>query len=112
MFNMATSESSFPDPSTQWHSSYDIPGGNNTCQFRDGKNDQILDQMIRELDNDKYKALWQEWVININEKAPMIPLYTNTYTTLVNRRVKNFKPDTLWPWYAAILDAQLEVNEQ
>lgn len=107
MFNMATSEATFPDPSTSWHSEYDKTGGNNTSQFRNTKNDELLDKMKRELDRDKYKQLWQEWAININEEAPMINLYTNTYTDLYNRRVENFDTDSLWPWYRAVMDTKL-----
>ena len=107
MFNMATSEATFPDPSTQWHSEYDKTGGNNTTQFRNAKNDELLDKMKRELDKNKYKDLWQEWAININEEAPMINLYTNTYTDLYNRRVENFDTDSLWAWYRAVTEAKL-----
>lgn len=107
MFNMATSEATFPDPSTQWHSDFDKTGGNNTSQFRNAKNDELLTKMRKELDKDKYKALWQEWAININEEAPMINLYTNTYTDLYNRRLEGFDTDSLWPWYRAINDAKL-----
>ena len=43
----------------------------------------------------------------MNEEAPLIPLYTNIYTDLYNRRIKNFKTDTLYDWTQAVLKAEL-----
>ncbi|MGL5122853.1 MAG: ABC transporter substrate-binding protein [Fusobacteriaceae bacterium] len=108
MFNMATSEGFFPSPYSSWHSKFDIVGGNNTTQFRNEKNDKLIEAMRKELDREKYKELWQEWALNMNDEAPMITLYTNTYTDLFNRRVKNFNPDSLWDWTSDIKNIRLE----
>ena len=107
LYNMATSLDNFPDPSFSWHSRYDIPGGSNTGRFINSKNDEIIEKLLRTYDREEFKKLWQEWALLMNEEAPLIPLYTNTYTDLYNRRIKNFKTDTLWDWKSAILEAEL-----
>lgn len=107
LYNMATSLSNFPDPSSIWHSRYDIPGGSNTGQFRNEKNDALIEKMLKTYDRDEFKKLWQEWALLMNEEAALIPLYTNIYTDLYNRRLKNFKTDTLWQWPQAVLKAEL-----
>ena len=107
LFNMATSLGTFPDPSSQWHSKYDIPGASNTGRFRNEKNDELIDKLLRTYDREEFKKLWQEWALLMNEEAPLIPLYTNIYTDLYNRRIKNFKTDTLYDWTQAVLKAEL-----
>lgn len=106
LYNMATTLGTFPDPSSSWHSKYDIPGGSNTGRFRNEKNDALLEKLLITHDRDEYKKLWQEWALLMNEEAPLIPLYTNTYADLYNRRLKNFETDSLWSWTQAILKAE------
>lgn len=107
LYNMGTSLGNFPDPSSSWHSRYDIPGGSNTGRFRNSENDEIIEKLLRTYDREEFKKLWQDWALLMNEEAPLIPLYTNIYTDLYNRRLKNFETDTLWDWLSAVLEAEL-----
>ena len=110
MFNMAVSEASIPSPFNVWHSRLNVRSGSNTGQYENPVLDDLLDRMKRTLDKDEFKKLWQEFALMMNEEAPMIPLYSNIYSDLFNRRVKNFKTSSLEPWYSAVLEAGL-VND-
>lgn len=111
MFNMALSESKVPAPFNVWHSRLNVKGGNNTGQFVNAKVDNILDRMKRALDPEDFKALWQEFILLTNDEVPLIPLYTNIYTDLYNRRLKNLNTSSLYTWYDAILEAELVVDD-
>ncbi|MGL5254776.1 MAG: ABC transporter substrate-binding protein [Brevinema sp.] len=107
MYNMALSEAAIPSPYNVWHSRLNKRGGSNTGQYTNFILDELLDRMKRSLDRDIFKALWQEHVLILNEDMPMLPLYTNYFTDLVNRRVKNLKTSSLRPWYAVIDEVEL-----
>ncbi|MGL5721057.1 MAG: ABC transporter substrate-binding protein [Brevinema sp.] len=107
MYNMAVSEAAIPSPYNVWHSRLNKRGGSNTGQYVNPALDSLLDRMKRSLDRDVFKALWQEHVLILNEDMPMLPLYTNYFTDLVNRRVKNLNTSSLLPWYAVVDKAEL-----
>lgn len=107
MYNMAVSEAAIPSPFNVWHSRLNKKGGSNTGQYTNPALDTLLDRMQRTLDRDEFKKLWQEHVLILNEEAPMIPLYTNYFTDLVNRRLKNLRTGTMQPWYSVITEAEL-----
>lgn len=107
MFNMAISEATIPSPFNVWHSRLNVRGGSNTAQYSNPKVDALLDKMKRTLDKEEFKKLWQEFILIMNEDVPLLPLYTNIYTDLINRRVINFNTSSLKPWYYAVLEAEL-----
>ena len=67
--------------------------------------------MKRALDPEDFKALWQKFILLTNDEVPLIPLYINIYTDLYNRRLKNLSTSSLYPWYYAILEAELTVDD-
>ena len=107
--NLAVGEDVFPNPRETWHSSQDKPGGNNSPHFRSKKADKLIEKMETDLDKEKYKADWQEFILYMNEEMPRYVLYSNIYTDLYNDRIKNLKTSPLFRWYSyAILDAYID----
>lgn len=100
-FNMYSMANSFftPDPAqslfSSWHSQFDVPGGDNVSQFRNEKNDELLEELRKEFDVEKAKKLYEEWALNINDEIPIMILYANLYTDLLNNRVKGYNPTAI-----------------
>ncbi|SHJ71146.1 ABC transporter substrate-binding protein [Paramaledivibacter caminithermalis] len=113
-FNMYSMAVNFytPDPAqdlySNWHSKFDIQGGDNTARFRNDKNDELLVELRKEFDLDKAKKLYEEWALNINDEMPILILYANLYTDLVNNRVKGYNPTAIYNWSHDIVNMYIE----
>lgn len=113
-FNMYSMAVSFytPDPAqdlySSWHSQFDKPGGDNTAQFRNEKNDQLLEELRKEFDREEAKQLYSDWAVNINDEIPILILYANLYTDMVNNRVKGYNPTGIYNWSHDVVNLYIE----
>ncbi len=110
MYSMAVNYYT-PDPSDQyasWHSKFDIAGGENTAQFRNELNDKLLEEGRREFDPEKAKKIYEEWAINFNEEIPLIVVYANLYSDMLNNRVKGYQPSAIYNWSHDIVNMYIE----
>ncbi|WP_432665738.1 ABC transporter substrate-binding protein [Wukongibacter baidiensis] len=111
MYSMAVTYYT-PDPANDlysaWHSKYDVPGGDNTAQFRNEKNDELLENIRKEFDIEKAKKMYEEWALNINDEMPILILYANLYTDMVNNRVKGYSPTAIYNWSNDIVNMSIE----
>lgn len=111
MYSMAVTYYT-PDPAqdlySSWHSKFDIPGGDNTAQFRNEKNDELLVGLRKEFDLDKAKKMYEEWALNINDEIPILILYANLYTDMANNRVKGYEPTAIYNWSNDIVNMYIE----
>ncbi len=113
-FNMYSMAVTFytPDPAqdlySRWHSQFNLPGGDNTAQFTNEKNDELLEELRKEFDIEKAKKLYEEWALNINDEMPILILYANLYTDMVNNRVKGYNPTAIYNWSHDIVNMYIE----
>jgi peptide/nickel transport system substrate-binding protein len=111
MYSMATSFTTV-DPAkdlySAWHSQFDIVGGENTARFHNEKNDKLLEELRKEFDKEKAKKLYEEWAMNINDEIPILILYANLYTDMLNNRVKGYNPSSIYSWSDDIINLSLE----
>ncbi|HSH36853.1 ABC transporter substrate-binding protein, partial [Schnuerera sp.] len=91
MYNMAWSLSIDPDAYSIFHSSQAKKSGNNAVQFKNEKNDQLLEAGRKELDQEKRTEIYEEWALNINEELPYIFVYQREQWNMVNDRIKGFE---------------------
>lgn len=113
-FNMYSMATTFytPDPAQDlysgWHSKFDVPGGDNTARFHNDKNDELLVELRKEFDLDKAKKLYEEWALNINDEIPILILYANLYSDMMNNRVKGYNPTAIYNWSHDIVNLSIE----
>lgn len=90
MYNMAWDLSIDPDAYDLFHTSVDVPSGNNAPGFRNEENDRLLEEGRREFDQDKRAEIYKEWGKLVNDELPYLFLTSNLHWDVVNNRVKNF----------------------
>lgn len=109
MYSMATNYyTPDPDVSSAWHSRYDVPGGDNTARFNNELNDKLLDEGRKEFDMEKAQKIYSEWALNINDEIPIMILYANLYTDLMNNRVKGYQPTAIYNFSHDIVNLYIE----
>ncbi|WP_160722955.1 ABC transporter substrate-binding protein [Isachenkonia alkalipeptolytica] len=64
-----------PNPYGIWHSDQDFPGGFNQPGFVDERNDELIEEGIRYIEEEERQPIYQEWGELMNEKVPGLPLY-------------------------------------
>ncbi|MCT4544365.1 MAG: ABC transporter substrate-binding protein [Vallitalea sp.] len=107
MFALATTLGTVFDGYVNWHSDkiadpWGASSSTNTSRFRNDKNDELLLTMRSAKNDDVYQKAYREWVILMNEEMPVIPLYSNDYHDLYNKRLQEFKTSALWGWAEAL----------
>ncbi|WP_159436079.1 ABC transporter substrate-binding protein [Anaerosalibacter sp. Marseille-P3206] len=90
MYNMAWSLSIDPDALELFHTSQDIPSGNNSIGFRNEENDKLMEAGRKEFDQNKRAEIYHEWAKLMNEELPYMFLTQNLHWDAVNERVKNW----------------------
>ena len=90
MFNMAWSLSIDPDALELFHTSQDIPSGNNSIGMRNKENDKLMEDGRKEFDEGKRAEIYHEWGKLMNEELPYMYLTQNLNWDAVNARVKNW----------------------
>lgn len=82
-------------------------GGQNYARLKDPELDAVMTQAAETIDETAAKELWKKAAIMINDDAATMPVYGNTYYEMYNKRIKNLKTSTLYPWTSALRDATL-----
>lgn len=110
LFFLATSITT-PDPHTlysEFHSSAIGSGKDNTGRYRNAKVDELFDKGKAIMSVDEARPVYQEIAKILNDDAPMIPVYANTYFDLYNSKITNFKTSSLYNWTSALKDAVIK----
>ena len=108
MFNLATNFYSNYDPYWSWHSSL-VGTTNNPTGLADAKLDAIMEEM-RKLDpteKEKFSTKFVEFVKRWNELLPNLPLYSNEYFDVFNKRVSGLHATPVWSWSKDIADLKV-----
>jgi len=75
-----------PDQSSLWHSTQ--VAGFNRGRYNSPKVDQLLEQGVRELDQNKRKPIYSEFQKVLQDDTPAIFVYANKYTDTISKKVK------------------------
>lgn len=94
----------------EWHSKYDKDGGDNTSRFRNQRVDELLDQGRIEFDVQKAIPMYEEIGKILNDESPIIVVYANLYTDLINNRIRNMDTHSLYQVERALKDATIVKN--
>ncbi len=86
---------SFPDPwidpFEEWHSSQDIPGGNNEAGWHNAEADRVMEAMREEFDDAKRAALFHRFNRLFHEDQPFTLLVHGQVGVLLNRRFQDVR---------------------
>lgn len=107
-FNLATGFADAYDPYYNLHSDY-FGTWQNALGVNDPKFDELIETM-RTLDpeqKDEYVEAWFTYQKYWNEQLPQLPIYSNEYFDIFNKRVKNLKTTPFYSWERAIIDVTL-----
>lgn len=110
LFFLATSITT-PDPHTlysEFHSSEIGSGKDNTARYRNAEVDKLFDEAKAIIDIEEAKPKYKEIAKILNQEAPKIPVYANTYFDLYNSKMTNFKTSSLYDWTYALKDAVIK----
>lgn len=97
MWNMAWGLAADPDMSGIFSKTQFTPG-NNRGYFDNPEIEKLMNDGLKELDQTKRVAVYQELAKLFNEEVPYIYVYTRMNPWLVNNRIKNFNPSELLYW--------------
>ncbi|GMQ57419.1 ABC transporter substrate-binding protein [Vallitalea sediminicola] len=108
MFALASTPAIVFDGYSSWHSdNVANPWGSsisaNSARFVNDKNDELLMTMRTAENDDVYQEAYREWVKLTNEEMPILPLYSNDYHDLYNKRIKGFETNAFWDWVPALI---------
>lgn len=108
VYNMAWTLDIDPDPTKTFGSKSDVQGGWNSVGFHNDRADEIFKLGLQEYDQQKRKALYQEWAKLANEELPYIFVAYRNEIWGVNERVKNLEMGPYAEWTLNITDIELE----
>lgn len=86
-----------------------IPSSN-TSIFSNEKFDQLLKDGSKVLDLNSQEAIdiYSEAALILNDELPRLPIYANTLTSMVNKRVHDLNISTFVSWYQALEGAYIQ----
>lgn len=93
---------------SDFHSDYIGSGKDNTCRYKNEEVDKLLDQGKSILDKEEAKPIYQKIAKQLNDDAPMMPVYANTYYDLYNKKIKNLNTSPFCNWAKVLKDAYIE----
>jgi peptide/nickel transport system substrate-binding protein len=113
MYGLATTLNIVYDGYDNWHSDKIVEPwgsgtGTNSARFSNDKCDELLLTMRMAESDEVYKNAYREWVKLMNDEMPVLPLYSNDYHDLYNKRLKGFQTNAIWGWVPAILKSTLK----
>ncbi len=108
LYNMSWSLGTEPSSRELFHSSYDIPDGNNSVGLRDPELDKLMTDAELEFDQVKRTELMHNFARKINELLPYMFLAQADIWDVSNVRVKNFKVSPYCDWTYFIDDIELD----
>ena len=100
-----------PDPDTIYsevHSSEIGSGKDNACRYKNPEVDKLLDEAKAIIDKDEAKPYYNKIAKILNEDAPIVPVYANTYFDMYNKKVKDLKTSPFHNWVKGLKDAYIE----
>lgn len=107
MYNMAWSLSIDPDPSGIFAKSQDIVGGFNSVGWVDPKSEALMKAGLKETDQAKRAAIYQQWCQLANEQLPYIFLNQGDGMYAVSARVKNLHVGPYRDWTVDVQTLEL-----
>lgn len=107
MYNMAWSLSIDPDPSGIFSISQDVKGGFNSVGWRNDESEKLIEQGLRETDQQKRKEIYQQWIKLANEELPYLFLSYSDDAYGISSRVKGLKISPYEDWTYYIYQAEL-----
>lgn len=113
MFALASGLGVVFDGYPDWHSdNIGEPWGSsistNSARFKNDKNDELLLTIRTAASDEIYQNAYRDWVKLMNDEMPVLPLYSNDYHDLYNKKIKGFKTSALWDWEPAIVESTLD----
>ncbi len=112
MFSLATTLPVEFDGYINWHSDKVEPfaqaTSTSTARLINARNDELLIIMRNTQDAEVYKNAYRDWVKLMNEEMPLIPMYSNDYYDLYNKKVINLNTNPMWTWAMAVVEANIE----
>jgi len=97
------------DPFEEWHSSQDVPRGNNNPGWRNPQADRLMEAMREEFDAKKRAEMFHEFNRLFHEDQPITQLIHPLVGVLVNRR---FEDVTIRPTGLQMLDFWVKPENQ
>ena len=110
LFFLATSIST-PDPDSlysSFHSKYIGSGMDNDARYNNPEVDKLFDEAKTIIDIEEAKPKYKEIAKILNEDAPMVPVYANTYFDLYNKKIQNLNTSPFNSWQKALKDAWVQ----
>jgi peptide/nickel transport system substrate-binding protein len=105
-----TTSISTPDPHalySSFHSGHIGDGMDNTSRLSNSEVDELFDKAKAIMNEDEAKPIYQEIAKILNEKAVMIPVYSNIYFDIYSPKLVNLKTNSLYNWTQALKDAKI-----
>ncbi|HAK43381.1 MAG TPA: hypothetical protein DCM59_12680 [Clostridium sp.] len=100
-----------PDPDTIYsevHSKDIGSGKSNSSRYKNPEVDKLLDEAKGIIDKDEAKPYYAKIAKILNEDAPIVPVYANTYFDMYNKKVKDLKTSPFHNWVKGLKDAYIE----
>ena len=100
-----------PDPHDIYSdvNSNDIGSGkSNSCRYKNPEVDKLLDEAKSIIDKDEAKPYYRKIAKLLNEDAPIVPVYANTYFDMYNKKVKGLETSPFRNWVKALKNAYIE----
>ncbi|WP_346899124.1 ABC transporter substrate-binding protein [Clostridium sp. UBA7503] len=110
IYFMATSINT-PDPDSLYsevHSDYIGTGKDNTARYSNPEVDKLLDEAKSIIDKEEAKPYYNKIAKILNEDAPIVPVYANTYFDMYNKKIKGLETSPFCDWVKALRHAYIE----
>jgi peptide/nickel transport system substrate-binding protein len=110
IYFMATSITT-PDPDSLYseiHSDYIGTGKDNTARYNNPEVDKLLDEAKSIIDKEEAKPYYNKIAKILNEDAPIVPVYANTYFDMYNKKIKGLETSPFCDWVKALRHAYIE----
>lgn len=107
---MATNFAMVFDPYYTFHTGDEYQGSLNTSGIRDEELMKLA-KNLRETtpgDEEEYGARWLKLMRRFSDVLPTLPVYSNIYFDFFTPSLKDYAPNALWSWAAAIQYAYVE----
>jgi len=104
-FNLATGFGTVYDPYYSYHTDF-LGTWQNATQTNDSLIDYLTEKMrfLDPEDKETYAAYWLEYQIRWNEVLPVLPIYSNEYFDIINKRVSGLVTTPVYQWARAVID--------
>ncbi len=112
MYNLATNFNPAYDQSYSWTLDPELVAlGYNVNFLFDEKLDKLSMDMVYGVesgDDEKYLGIWRQFIQRWNELLPEVPLYSNTYITVIPDWLLEYEQTAFWGFADAIIGAKIK----